>query len=713
VMGKDVVFTFGPLGFLEHTRPISQQLIYSSTVFWAVLSFILYFNLLRMVQDTWHTTSWLNRGIALLAVIVLGVFLDDPIQRLMLLVYVLTMRSHMTGKASLLLIASAVASISLMVKFSHGVTTFAFLGIYWLGYAITHKNARLPLQAAMVALLVYWLLWLVIYPSFSGSVQYILMGLDFSRGSISAMALAPEHNSWAILGFYALYLGGLITLLVTGGYKRHALLALPFLGPLLIWTRYAFGREDISHLVPLYCFAFHTWLVLLPYIQPLLRKVAFAIVMGCTLPVWYYIFSLPVFQFIDMQPESTYHTVDTLKDQFNIREQIKAWQFKGKKENSVLQLPDDMRKRIGKETADIYPWQAMISAANTFDWKPRPVFQNYITYTPKLDALNADFLASKDRPAFYVWHREPFQDIDNRYPFSANPLTLESILRWYKPVMHNKDFHLLESVATPQLSAPVTIQQETHAWNTWIPLPDARADIIKANLSNPKTVLGKIRTSLWKSDITFIDYKLDDGRVVSHRLVLDNASNGIWAAPYITDISPAAEGARPIDAAYARKLLESRSCKGYIENVSMRAGTLRLDGWAACLDRDTDRQEVLILMHGPEASYLIPANSLPRPGITDYFKLQGQFNLENSGFSASTAMDSMRPGTYTAYMLTRVDGDIAISDIPRPDITITQGSPQPLNVKAIRLRSKLGWTFQPEFQVEWTAAYFLGDRKYF
>ncbi|HEY9035127.1 MAG TPA: acyltransferase [Pseudomonadales bacterium] len=714
VMGKDIYFTFGPLGFLDHPRPLSMNIIQGASLFWALLSFALFFNLLKLVQDNWKDASWLVRGLNLVAVLILAMFLDDPVQRMMMLVYVLALRFICTAKPHLLYLSGAVASISMMVKFSYGVTTFAFLGLFWLVYAIQHRNIRTPAMAGICAAVTYFLVWFAIYGSTAGSIGYLLGGLEFSRGSVSAMALNPEHSTGAIALFYFWFVLAFAVLMIGKLTRPHYLLiALPFAGPLFIWTRYAFGREDVSHIILLYCFAFYIPLLTLPLIKPLARKLAYAVIMAATLPTWYYIHSLPVFQFIDTQPEEVREPLSAIPDRFNLDDRVQSWVVASERELATLKMSTDMRARVGDATADVYPWQNLIAHANYLNWTPRPVFQNYITYTPKLDAYNAAFYNSDARPRYIVWDNDEPQDIDRRYPFSSDPLTRDAIIRWYKPVMRDKRFTLFEAQATPQLSERHVIASGHTEWNEWINLPQNSLDIVKLHLGFTRTLAGRLNAAVWKEGQVFIDYKLRGGRIVTHTLVVDNAVSGVWASPYIARLGPPLKSLSPMKPALAEKYLALRKCEGYTDNINVTGSTLELDGWIACLDRDTDRQKVRVLLVSDTNTYQMQAHSQPRPGITEHFGMTGKFNLENSGFSAVIPIDNIADGEYAIYLVSDVDGDMAITPYPHKPIAISGSSMDKHNVEALRIHTLKPWIFKPDITFEWTGYDYIGQGKPF
>lgn len=55
----------------------------------------------------------------------------------------------------------------------------------------------------------------------------------------------------------------------------------------------------------------------------------------------------------------------------------------------TLAVPPPVLEALAGKTVSIEPWEATIAWAYELDWKPLPVFQNYQDYTQRLDRLNA------------------------------------------------------------------------------------------------------------------------------------------------------------------------------------------------------------------------------------------------------------------------------------------------------------------------------------
>jgi len=76
-------------------------------------------------------------------------------------------------------------------------------------------------------------------------------------------------------------------------------------------------------------------------------------------------------------------------------------------------------------------------------WDPLPVLQDFVAYTPTLDKLDRDFLASGKAPRF-ILRQLPTGTVDTRVPVFDPPATQLAIQCWYHQVEVSDLWQLLE-----------------------------------------------------------------------------------------------------------------------------------------------------------------------------------------------------------------------------------------------------------------------------
>jgi hypothetical protein len=107
-----------------------------------------------------------------------------------------------------------------------------------------------------------------------------------------------------------------------------------------------------------------------------------------------------------------------------------------------LALPDNTLNTIGKSTVDVLPIDIFTVQVNNLNYAPRPVIQSYSAYSKALDSLNARHFYKPNRPEFamvWVW------SLDNRYTAwdeSMTKATLHLNYRYIDFISLSKDTFL-------------------------------------------------------------------------------------------------------------------------------------------------------------------------------------------------------------------------------------------------------------------------------
>ena len=108
------------------------------------------------------------------------------------------------------------------------------------------------------------------------------------------------------------------------------------------------------------------------------------------------------------------------------------------------QLPK-MRELIGESSVDIFGWSQAYALYNNLNYHPRPVFQSYAAYTPTLMRLNTSYFASPQAPEFVLFR---LSSLDQRVPALDDAMLLREILCRYELVDGEDTFLLLRNTGT-------------------------------------------------------------------------------------------------------------------------------------------------------------------------------------------------------------------------------------------------------------------------
>lgn len=102
-------------------------------------------------------------------------------------------------------------------------------------------------------------------------------------------------------------------------------------------------------------------------------------------------------------------------------------------------IPAEARELIRDRPVHVMPYETAAIWAYRMRWRPTPVFQEYAVYTPRLSRRNVDFLSAARAPEFLLVHTGI-----NTAQFSSWPSAVAlSVLCRYSTVRADPTFHLL------------------------------------------------------------------------------------------------------------------------------------------------------------------------------------------------------------------------------------------------------------------------------
>ncbi len=181
---------------------------------------------------------------------------------------------------------------------------------------------------------------------------------------------------------------------------------------------------------------------------------------------------------------------------------------------------------------DIYPWNQMALFAGGLSYHPRPVFQSYSAYTPELAELNAAYLRSDHAASNIVFEIDP---LNGRYPSLDDGLSWPELLTRYDIADTNGTFLLLKRAATPREYHLTRVEETTIHFGDAFTLPAPTNTVLWAEMEINKSMLGTVAEIFYKPVILRLMVSLRDGRQIYFRLVPGEARGGFILSPLIGD----------------------------------------------------------------------------------------------------------------------------------------------------------------------------------
>jgi hypothetical protein len=435
--GRQVIFTYGPLGFALNPVAVTPGMLLAGEGIGGLLQVALVAVLLANLR---RRMSW---PLAIVLTIV-GAVLTEPLIATAFGLVALALTTPAPRRAQairmLALGGGAFAGFALLVKLNDGVAVTAIVTAGLLG----SDRRRHALAAGASSLLVALLsLWLLLGQPLGALPDYLHNGYDVVSGYVEAMG----HNElgaggdWEVLvllGSAAALSTGAWTALSTEPLRRRAALAGAVLLVHYFLAREMFVRYDLGHA------AFLGMLVAVALMIPWRRNQrAVGLALAGALAVASFSVLL---QPIDQALDPLWHVnelVAQARDVVHPAALIAEGRTGVRRDDAVTAT---MARTLRGHCVNAEPDEiAAVWAHPGWRWCPLPVFQSYTAYTPRLDDLNAAAYAETRHGPDRVL-RQVQQAIDGRNPAWESPAAMLSLLCHFTEIEHSESWQILARV---------------------------------------------------------------------------------------------------------------------------------------------------------------------------------------------------------------------------------------------------------------------------
>ncbi len=179
---------------------------------------------------------------------------------------------------------------------------------------------------------------------------------------------------------------------------------------------------------------------------------------------------------------------------------------------SAARLPG-ISEKIGQSTVDVFGQEQCYAILNNFNYRARPVFQSYLTFNDRLARLNEQFYLSAGAPQYVLFR---LNASDRNFPPLEDALLLRHLLLNFSLVMAEAPFLLLESKTFH--SAKLKLQHQASAsLNEAVPLPENNEGCSWLEVSLEPNWLGRLRQIIYKPAKTRISFWAGDMKKILSR----------------------------------------------------------------------------------------------------------------------------------------------------------------------------------------------------
>ncbi len=530
VHGKDIIWTYGPLGYLSLSCFASQPILvflYHVGLYavWALA-------LIRLAVSVRNQAPvWSVLVIGIVAILE-PTLVNDHLELAIFTWAALALVDDERYRFGETVFLAFLAAIAMLVKVSLGVqAAMMFLCIV---ASLRRKESKPGLTWVRLAALAatFPVFTIVLYWIFTGTpasfFSYLRYALELSSGYSDSMGM-PGPLWQALTAVISLVLLFLVLPLLARPVRQLAPAFAPAAVSAFFLFKNAIVRQD-AHVTTfqiklVLASVFFLITVSLPRFQRALMALqAVFLVMGffAVSQVWPQLVPFMERRFI-LQLGEPFHELLHPQERWNTVQRGAAEQL------STVRLGGDFHAIVGKGKVDALPWDLSQVEANHWKWQPRPVFQSYAAYTPVLDRVNAEHFQGSKAADFLLVR---WDDIDNRHPFFEAPLSWQAVLDRYESKISDGTTLLLSHTTDHRFPGPESDPAGSLVahWNQVVAAPQGGTPLV-LSAGVRKSLLGSMLSFSYRLSSVWVVVTRQSGRTERYRAVPLNLASGVIINP--------------------------------------------------------------------------------------------------------------------------------------------------------------------------------------
>jgi hypothetical protein len=517
--GTDIIFTYGPLGFLDHPEDIGHNFLAATSI--RLLVWVFLFAKLAVSYHSEHFPRWA------IILVVLSLIAAHPVLNFlfdyMLAITAVLLCIYDPPEEQSFWWVTIPASILLSVAFLLKYSTFTMvLGAFAVYFVITYIHDRRRPSVSSLLRLGFLLAapviaYLIYNPSFSGLWRYVVNATRVANGYSDAMStLGLPDIQYPYLGLLIVLLGGFGLGAVGCGWlaiEDFACIGVAF----FIGIKHSVVRADAGHLTFVYALA------VILFALTALKCVdtwKSALTSGV---IWLAICVLGV---IAMDPiwgtlsAKAWDPEPHLAAAKNILYWHNSWTGLATQTQAILvgdRLPAGVLANLRRGPVIVFPWELSYGPANGVDLIPLYTVQAYTAYTHELDKETASHLIRAPGSAQLLLE---WNSIDDRHLLLDTPATWRAIYSSFEAELAEAGYILLRKRDRPLDVRLQPLSHSTINLRLWNDLPD-HDYLISASIKLSPTLLGICRHLLYKTNPVYMELQSETGQVQRFRVVPD------------------------------------------------------------------------------------------------------------------------------------------------------------------------------------------------
>lgn len=179
---------------------------------------------------------------------------------------------------------------------------------------------------------------------------------------------------------------------------------------------------------------------------------------------------------------------------------------------------------------EVYPSDLMLAIALSKPFIPRPALQSYAAFNELLETADADYLLSSIAPPRILFRIDA---TDGRFPATDDALSWPLLLSRYAYEGNAGDYLALARRSDALAFSRKLITRENISFDQWFNLPN-ESSLTWAKMKISQSLFGQAFGTLAHPSSPLLEIRLQDGRILQYRLNRDQAASGFLMSPFIS-----------------------------------------------------------------------------------------------------------------------------------------------------------------------------------
>lgn len=519
--GRDIFFTYGPLGYLCYLMkvPGNEIAYWTGVVIWCAVAAVHIYLLCRLF--------WLYKSkrldftaIVLSVLCYIAAYYAPERDNYLLYLLVLSVVIWSLGARYMLAIPNLLLVLMFFCKFSTFTSGLAFVILYVFFDVIFHRRKK-SIWLLLPAIVAMPCLYLIYCPSVQCLYEYVSGIIKISDGWMLTAQWDQAISTQQIKILAAIMIGYCVLVFVSLWLSaQNACVILACSASMFFVYKYAITRHGLAPGIWLFGMLFSAVVLSLdfPALRDKLKRgkaISYAV---CTVAV------IIIVGTGILQANVLHLSWGYVKEQFA----SKAYSWMHLQEGSIPeeviaqnQLPEEILCAVGRETVTVYPWRNAYGAVHEeLNMVYYPSVQNCNEFIPWLDSKVADYFCSDDAPQFVLLFDET---IDDHIKYLDNPLTWEAIKNNYRVAQLVGEVCLLERTEKKSEPEMILLKSQECSVTDVIECPEG-ADYVKILLEFSGK--GKLKKFFYHVGVVYMNISCADGSQIGGRAIVPNLISG-------------------------------------------------------------------------------------------------------------------------------------------------------------------------------------------